>query len=59
MTDPDERPDRAEAGGGGEQDPTPATPLWVKLFGAAFLAVVLIFVILHAMGGGLGRHALP
>jgi hypothetical protein len=47
--------DAAEPG----RDARPATPLWVKLFGAIALAVVLVFVVLLVLGGGHspGRHA--
>ena len=32
------------------------TPRWVKVFGIVALVLVLLFVILHLAGGGLGRH---
>jgi len=35
---------------------TPATPRWVKVFGIIALALVLLFVVMHIMGGGLGGH---
>ncbi len=34
----------------------PATPRWVKAFGAIALALVLLFVILHLTGGGFRSH---
>lgn len=37
-------------------DDTGSTPRWVKVFGIIALVVVLLFVILHFTGGGLGLH---
>lgn len=41
-------------------DPPPehdaGTPLWVKIFGIIALVLVLLFVILHLTGRGLGGH---
>jgi hypothetical protein len=39
----------------------PATPRWVKLFGAAIVLLVAIVVILHLTGNNLGpgMHAMP
>lgn len=34
-----------------------STPRWVKIFAAVGLALVLLFIILHLVGGGLGHHA--
>jgi hypothetical protein len=31
-------------------------PRWVKVFGIIFIALVVLFVILHLAGGGLGDH---
>lgn len=31
-------------------------PRWVKVFGIIALVLVLLFVILHLIGGGLGGH---
>ena len=31
-------------------------PLWVKLFGGAFILVVIVVVVLHLMGRGMGGH---
>ena len=36
----------------------PSTPRWVKLFVIIFIALVLLFVILHLMGLGFGGHGL-
>ena len=35
---------------------TPRTPRWVKMFGIFALGLVLLFVILHLTGRGLGGH---
>lgn len=32
------------------------TPRWVKVFGIIVIVLVLLFVILHLTGGGLGGH---
>jgi hypothetical protein len=32
----------------------PSTPRWVKVFGVIFIVLVLVFVILHLTGNGLG-----
>jgi len=37
-------------------DRYPGTPRWVKLFGIFALALVLLFVVLHLTGRGLGDH---
>ena len=37
--------------------PYPRTPRWVYVFGMVVLAVLLVFVIAHITGGGLGSHA--
>jgi len=41
------RPDRGS---------TPGTPRWVKVFGLIAIILVLLFVILHLIGLGLGGH---
>jgi hypothetical protein len=33
------------------------TPRWVKVFGIVALIVVVLFVIVHVIGGGMGGHA--
>ena len=33
-----------------------STPRWVYVFGIIGIALVLLFVILHLTGGGLGGH---
>lgn len=42
-------------------DSPPPTPLWVKVFGAVAIVVVLLFVVLllAGRGHGPGRHSLP
>ncbi len=37
-------------------DDTTGAPHWVKVFGIIVIVLVLLFVILHLTGGGLGRH---
>jgi hypothetical protein len=34
----------------------PRTPRWLKVFGIIALALVLLFVLLHLTGRGLGGH---
>ncbi len=36
----------------------PATPRWVKIFGAIALVLLLVFVVLHLTGHGFGGHAM-
>lgn len=36
-----------------------STPRWVKVFGIIALVLVLLFVILHLTGRGLGGHTPP
>jgi hypothetical protein len=36
----------------------PSTPRWVKVFGIVVLVLVLVFLVLHLTGRGLGGHAL-
>lgn len=35
-----------------------ATPRWVKVFGIIFVVLVLLFIILHLTGNGLGGHSM-
>jgi hypothetical protein len=37
-------------------DESPGMPRWVKVFGLIALILVLVFVILHLTGRGLGGH---
>ena len=39
-----------------ETDDDPGTPRWVIVFGGIVIVLVLIFVILHLAGRGLGDH---
>lgn len=52
MAQPDNQPD---------VEPMPKTPAWVKVFGIIFLALVLLFGILHLTGNsfGPGMHTAP
>jgi hypothetical protein len=36
-----------------------STPRWVKVFGIILIVLVLLFVILHLTGRGLGGHTPP
>ncbi len=40
-------------------DDTGSTPRWVYVFGIIASVLVLLFVILHLTGGGLGSHTPP
>jgi hypothetical protein len=42
--------------GGPDREPTVGMPRWVKVFGVIAIVVVLVGVILHLAGGGLGGH---
>lgn len=62
-----DRPPDSEPGDGRPATPVrsqaPGTPLWVKVFGAISLAVIVAFVVLLLIGGGGGhgpaRHIPP
>jgi hypothetical protein len=41
---------------GGVQLDREATPRWVKIFGIIALVLVLLFIVLHLTGRGLGGH---
>jgi hypothetical protein len=43
----------------GAPDDDPGTPRWVYVFGIIAIVLVLLFVILHLTGRGLGGHTLP
>jgi hypothetical protein len=53
MADPPPYPD---AGAGSDRASVAGTPRWVKVSGSIAIVVVLVFVIVHLMGGGFGRH---
>ena len=36
----------------------PATPRWVKIFVIAFLALILLVIIIHLLGFGMGGHGM-
>ena len=36
--------------------PAPPIPRWVKAFGAAVIALLLLFIILHLTGNGMAGH---
>ena len=38
------------------RDELPARPRWVKAFGFAALILVVMFVVIHLAGGGMGHH---
>ena len=42
----------------GDGETPPPTPRWVKLFGIILAVLVLIVVILHLSGNGLGGHSM-
>jgi hypothetical protein len=54
MTDPPLHPDSNSETG----DENTGTPRWVKVFGIIAVVLLLLFVILHLTGGGLGGHLL-
>jgi hypothetical protein len=41
---------------GSDLGQAPRMPRWVKVFGIAFLVLVLLFVVMMASGHGPGRH---
>lgn len=47
-----DQPDVNRDGHGGEE----RTPLWVKLFGGVFVIIILVVLVLHLMGRGMGGH---
>lgn len=51
---PDEPPSPDSHGDTG--DDNTGTPRWVYVFGIIVIVLVLLFVILHLTGGGLGGH---
>ena len=42
-----------------DREATTGAPRWVKVFGIVALVLVLLFVILHLTGRGLGGHKPP
>ncbi len=57
MADPLPYPDTSDdTGREPDRESPPSTPLWVKVFGIAFLVLVLLIAIMIAGGHGPGRH---
>jgi len=52
MADLPPKPDSAS-----ETDGDTSTPRWVKVFGIIALVLVLVFILLHLTGRGLGGHS--
>lgn len=50
-TGPQAGPQASAASGGGA---APGVPRWVKVSGTAALALILLFLVLHLTGGGMG-----
>jgi hypothetical protein len=60
MADPPPYPDTGDdAEVGPDRESNTHTPTWVKLFGIIAVVLVLLFMIMHLTGGGLGSHARP
>jgi hypothetical protein len=56
MADPSHQDSNDSAAGTDDSDA--GTPRWVKVFGIVTIVLVLVFVILHLTGRGLGGHTL-
>ena len=39
-----------------DRESPPSMPRWVKVLGIIVIVLVLVFIILHLIGGGLGGH---
>ncbi|MEO8549391.1 MAG: hypothetical protein ABI678_05445 [Kofleriaceae bacterium] len=39
-----------------QDEKSPTTPRWVKVFGAVALVVIAVFLVVHLMGGGFHGH---
>ena len=48
-----------DTGAGPDRESPPGAPRWVKVFGIIALVLVLLFVVTHLAGGGLGSHLPP
>ncbi|QDG87101.1 hypothetical protein [Pseudarthrobacter sp. NIBRBAC000502770] len=46
----------SKPGAGVGRGPVTGPPRWVKVFGIIAIALVLLFVIIHLAGGGMGSH---
>ncbi|MCX5302723.1 hypothetical protein OG304_04555 [Streptomyces sp. NBC_00160] len=51
MTDPSPAPRKPGA------EPVQGRPRWVNVFALIVLALILVFVIVHLAGGGMGGHS--
>jgi hypothetical protein len=40
-----------------DRETPPGLPRWVKVFGVVILGLLVLFVILHLLGGGFRGHA--
>lgn len=47
MSSPSSKPDRGSV---------PNMPRWVKVLGIIFITIMVVFVLLHITGNGLGGH---
>ncbi len=57
MADPSLYPDaNSDTDVGTDRELTAGTPRWVKVFGIIAIILVLLFVLLHLTGRGLGGH---
>lgn len=56
MTDPTADPHPGDTDVGIDRESPPGTPRWVKVFGVAFLLLVLMIIVMMASGHGPGRH---
>jgi hypothetical protein len=55
-SDPRSKGGRRVDGGDPLDDESPSLPRWVVVFGMVAAILVLLFVVLHVAGAGLGRH---
>lgn len=53
--DPGRPPGKRVASGDGPRN-APDTPRWVKVFAIVTVVLVLLFVVVHLAGRGLGEH---
>jgi hypothetical protein len=57
MADPPPDPDSSgDTGGEPDGGSTTGTPRWVYVSGIIAIVLVLLFVVMHLAGGGLGGH---
>lgn len=57
MDDPSPHADGDETGVEPDRESATGTPRWVYVFGGVAVVMVLLFVLLHLTGRGLGGHA--